>query len=160
MKSEFPINTAWSLSRLDDIRTWLPSLSHLQPTRELTLLIFDIRQAGELLINFDASRVLDKEGTLSDNENPLPLSSHPSPPLVSSSSPLSRPKRVPRRQTLAKEPLEDIDFIDESATQPSSTIRVKRTLRANQVAETSDVVEKPAFLPKVFAASLSFSSFY
>ena len=157
MRAEFPPDTAWSVSQLEDIRNWLPALSHLQPTRELTLLIFDIRQAGKLLVNFDASLVVDGEGPSSDNNNSLPLASHPSPPLVPSSSPVTRPRRATRGQVIAKKLSEDAPAENEPTEeseapvicQPPSTIRVQRPSRSKKALEESDKVEASEFLIKV-----------
>ena len=149
--------TDWALSDLDDIRSWLPSLSPLTPTCELTMLSYDIRHVGELLTNFDETRVLDEERPLSDHEETSPPSSLPNPPLAPSSSPITHPKRIIRKQALTMEPVGDAAAENEplresdisSAPQPASSIRVQRPSRAKKTSEDMNKAEAVQFPVKV-----------
>ena len=103
-------------------------------THELTMLSYDICHVGELLNNFDETRVLDEERPSSDHEETSPPSSLPNPPSALSSSPITRPKRIIRKQALTMEPVGDAAVENEplresdvsSAPQPASSIQVQR----------------------------------
>ena len=57
MKNEFLPTLDWSACRLEDIRSWLPDFSELPPSQELVLIEFNICTCGDLIANFDNSRI-------------------------------------------------------------------------------------------------------
>ena len=138
MKTDFPPTTNWSLARLEDMRGWLPRLSQLPPTRELTILSFDIRQSGTIIADLDSYFVsvasappADDVITSTDNLSLKPATSSP--------LPVMRPTRANRRKTTTTE-ISDGAESDEvlriydsvTASPVGVSIRVKRATRSKQ----------------------------
>jgi hypothetical protein len=163
MTNEFPPSFEWSVSKLEDIRSWLPDLSRVPSSRELVLVDFDIRSYGDMIARFDNSRIplanqvsepvpvaLGAEIDVPQHSNPLPSADEPSIPV--------RPIRSLRGK-VAKD-----DHFDTTVTVPEvvlnassdSTIRVKRSVRVKKVSEKIAGKEEIEFSHKVriFLSSL------
>ena len=144
MKNGFPLSTDWSLSRMENIRSWLSRLAQISQTRELALLSFDIRQVASSISDFDQARVLAEDDS-SEEEAPaasiVPLAKPPLPPLIQTTRPTCP---IPTLAT-NKDPVAGVP----SAPPPASTIRVKRSTRNKQPSGEVEDVDEVHFPNKV-----------
>jgi hypothetical protein len=166
MKNDFPPSIDWSVSTLEDIRSWLPNFSNVPSSRELVLIDFDIRSYGDLIASFDNSRVplanqdsemvpisLGSETDVSKNSIPLPLTAANPIPTVLDALPSTstRSVRSTRGKTARDEPVGNTVAVPEVLINaPSdSTIRVKRSVRVKKASAKVGGEEETEFLHKV-----------
>jgi hypothetical protein len=153
MKTDFPLSTDWSLSRMENIRGWLAPLSGISQTRELALLAFEIRQAAISITDFDQARVLADHESSDEDEAPAlsqVLSSKPS--LPDPLPPVSmRPIRATRNKTGKDDRIGNtVDVPDVLINPPSdATIRVKRPIRVKKASEKIEGPNEAEFPHKV-----------
>lgn len=163
MTNEFPPPFEWSVSKLEDIRSWLPDLSRVPSSRELVLVDFDIRTYGDMIARFDNSRI--------------PLANQVSEPIPVALgaeigvSPLSNPLSSANESSIPVRPIRSLrgkvasdDHFDTTIAVPDvvlnsssdSTIRVKRSIRVKKASEKMGGKEESEFPHKVcvFLSSL------
>ena len=163
MKNNFPTT---SVSQLEDIRLWLPDLSGVPPSRELVLINFNLRTYGDLIANFDSSRVpmavqnsevvpvsLDSEVDVSKGSNPLPPISATPVPTIPDSLPSTSTcsVRSTRGKTARNKRVGNMVDIPEVLINPPSdmTIRVKRSVRVKKASEKVEENKEVEFPHKV-----------
>ena len=157
MKNDFLPPFDWSVSKLEDIRLWLPDLSRIPSSQELVLIDFDIFLYRDLIANFDNLRVplviqdselvpafLGSEIDISKGSNPLPpIAATPIPTIPNTlPSTSTRSVRSTRGKTAGNEHVSNTVAIPEVLINASSdsTIHVKRSVRVKKASEK--VVEK------------------
>ena len=160
--NDFPPSFEWSVSKLEDIRSWLPDLSRVPSSRELVLVDFDIRLYGDLIARFDNSRIpltnqasepvpvaLGAEIDVSQTSNPLPSASATSTPV--------RPIRSTRGKAARDDVFDTTVAVPEVVINaPSdSTIRVKCSVRVKKASEKMGEKEEIEFPHKVHMFLLS-----
>src|SRR5271156_5330666 len=104
MKTDFSLSLNWSLSLLEDMRSWLPRFAELPLTRELNIINFDIRQASASIAAFDDLRIPTPDPPSDDNaaSTSPPVAPLPLPPAP-------RLSRSTRSRALAKSVAADIN---------------------------------------------------
>jgi hypothetical protein len=163
MTNEFPPSFEWSVSKLEDIRSWLPDLSRVPSSRELVLVDFDIRSYGDMIARFDNSRIplanqasepipvaLGAEIGVSPHSNPLSSADDSSIPV--------RPIRSLRGKVARDDHFDSTIAVPDVVLNASSdsTIRVKRSIRVKKASEKMGGKEEFEFPHKVrvFLSSL------
>ena len=166
MKNDFLPSIDWSVSKLEDIRSWLPDLSCVPSSRELVLIDFDIRSYGDLIASFDNSRVplanqdselvpvsLGSEFDVSKSSNPLPLTAAIPIPTILDALPLTSACSVlsTRGNTARDEHVGNTVAVPEVLINASSdsTIRVKHSVRVKKALAKVGEEEETEFLHKV-----------
>ena len=78
MKMNCPTTVDWNLSNMNDLHKYLPQLSQLPLTRELNSLIFEIREAGNMIATFQQSISSNKDIVLDKKQASPFLQPNPS----------------------------------------------------------------------------------
>ena len=166
MTNDFPPSFEWSVSKLEDIHSWLPDLSRVPSSRELVLVDFNIRSYGDLIARFNNSRIplanqasepvpvaLGAEINVSQTSNPLPSADATSTPAILDVSPSTsvRPIRSTRGKAARDDHFDTTVAVPEVVINaPSdSTIRVKCSVRVKKASEKIGEKEEIEFPHKV-----------
>ena len=153
MEANFPASTPWDLSDIGDITDWVPSLLRLPTSRELTLLIYDLREIGQLMNRIDSARDPDALGEDEEDDGDhevTPVAVPVKRPVPSLPTP--RPIRSARSRKAAEieeESVPDDEPIEPPSTQALSEIRVRRVTRTKKTSEDIEVVSDSVFPHKV-----------
>jgi hypothetical protein len=155
MENNFPSTTSWDLSdSLEEITSWVPQLLRLPSTRELTILVFDIREIEKNMTRIDELRTgLDQKSSdeEEDDENENEGAPATVPPPIPSLLPTARPIRSTRGKTTTEddENPKSNEVVVPLAATTLPTIRSKRAPRGTKVSEGADVSVDSVFPVKV-----------